>query len=49
MNNSDVMYLFALANRRCGHEEYAKLLENTAAVYEAREVLREVIKQDNQL
>ena len=47
MNNSDILKLFADANRKCGYEDYAKLLDNPAAVYEATEILREERKRDN--
>lgn len=46
MDNSDILRLFAQANRRTGHEEYAKTLENAAAVYEAQEILKEESKKD---
>ena len=36
--NSYLLRMFAEANRNCGHEDYAKILENAAAVYEAKEV-----------
>ena len=39
--NSYLLRMFAEANRKCGHDEYAKLLENTAVVYEAREILED--------
>jgi len=41
MDNSDILYLFAQVNRRNGYEEYADMLENTAAVYEADKILEE--------
>ena len=41
MNNSDILKLFAQANRSLGHNKYADLLENTATVYEANEVIKE--------
>lgn len=47
MDNSDMLRLFAEANRKCGRNEYADLLENTAAVYEAAEILREEQKNAN--
>ena len=39
--NSYLLRLFAEANRKCGHDDYAKTLDNAAVVYEAREVLVE--------
>ena len=48
MNKSDILRLFAQANRKCGKEtgksfysKYAETLENAAAVYEANEILNE--------
>ena len=45
MKNSDIIKLFARANKRCGHDEYAEILDNTAAVYEANEIVRESEKR----
>ena len=41
MDNSDFLRIFAKANRRNGFNEYADFLDNTATIYEAREVLKE--------
>jgi len=41
MKSSDLLKIAAIANRRAGHEEYANFLDNTSAVYEAVEVLKE--------
>lgn len=49
MDSSDILKIFAAANRKIGmlrndknFIDYANLLENTAAVYEANEVIRKV-------
>jgi len=41
MKTSDYYKLFAIANRRTGNERYASMLENQAAVEEAREIIKE--------
>ena len=41
MDNSDILRLFAKANEKCGYKEYAEILEDAAAVYEASEILNE--------
>jgi len=41
MDGSDVLRILSAGNRKLGHVEYADQLENSAAVYEACEVLRE--------
>ena len=41
MKTSDYLKLFAIANKRAGHDKYAEILNNQAAVYEAEEILKE--------
>ena len=47
MNNSDFLKLFAQANRKCGYNDYADSLEEKATVYEADEVLKEILEEEN--
>ena len=45
MDNSDIMHLMAMGLRRAGGEhnkKYADMLDNTAATYEAQEILKEI-------
>lgn len=39
MKTSEILNIFAQANRRCGYHEAARVLENAATVKEAEEVL----------
>jgi len=41
MKNSDLLRAFSLANKKCGYEKYAKILEESATVEEAKEVLKD--------
>ena len=41
MKNSEILFLFAQANRKCGYDEYADFLENSVAVKSAEEILSE--------
>ena len=41
MTNSDLLRLFAEANRKCGYEKYARTLEESAVIEEAKEILKE--------
>ena len=38
MENSDLLRVFAQANKQCGHAKYANILENQATVEEAKEI-----------
>ena len=38
MKNSELLRIFAQANKDCGYEEYAEMLEKKAAVSEAEEI-----------
>ncbi len=46
MKNSEVLYLFAQAHRKCGYQDYAQSLEDMAAKYEAEEILKESDESD---
>ena len=39
MKNSELLWLFAKANRKCGYDDYAQDLEDAALVHEAEEIL----------
>ena len=39
MTNSQLLHIFAQANKNCGYDEYADMLDSAAAVYEAEEAI----------
>ncbi len=41
MKNSELLRMFAEANKRCGYDQQAKKLEEVAVVYEAEEILKD--------
>ena len=48
MKNSQLLYLFSQANRDCGYDGYANILEGSASAHEATEILKEERKDDRQ-
>ena len=48
MRGSEILMLFSEANRRSGYTEYANILEDSASVHEATEILREERKDERQ-
>lgn len=44
---SNLLKMFAKANKICGYDDYAKILEDSAVVYEAKEILEEDNKKGN--
>jgi len=40
MENSELLRIFADANRQCGYKDYANFLEDSAATEEAKEIIK---------
>ena len=40
-SDSDILKIIANANEKCGYKDYAKLLYDTATIYEAVEIIKE--------